>query len=1064
MIETKIFTGGGLNYDTESHLLPKDDWRDALNVRMAASDEQQEGAATNIEGNTRIGNYSYAAGTNKCIGAYADEFRNLIYAFINNIFNRDEIIAIDPVTGIITPVFKNIIWTNSEDVTRFEPWIKIPSIDILHRSDEEGDLLFWTDGNTRPRKINIKKAIAFGTPDGYPDPIPESYTLLAKEPPPAPSIDSLTYGYFSDFSRTINNLRGKLFQFQIRYVYDDFEKSTWSGWANFDIPERPFFPNRDSDPAINNGIFLGLFTSAGLVQKIEIAVRQNIESLWGDAYLIATLDKAELDIDDNVVYAFPFYNDTSGVLQLPAEVNQVWDYVPTKAGCQALVNGNTLVYGDITEGLQFDGELEVIITSTRSEFPMLAGDDFLQYKFNGKYRLGLVYFDEFKRTDGVHTYVLDDASDDDFQVDIGIYEHSSGLDVYNVYKPVINAAIYHQPPIWARTFRWVRTKCLTYTKFMYYLLRKIGTAGDDLENIYFRIDPTIYSISYNGQNALSLDFVPGDRIRIIRRMDIDLPNNPSPFGLMYNVDLEVLAMLTNPEIRNTVYNGTFLKVRANTATAALLNVLYLCEVYSPSKISTSTEFFYEFEDEYAILSPGDPLNMRHAGMNQNQSLPSNTPATFTFTKGDVYLRPREKMQYHVHDETFAELFNIPVEDPNFSDMYPSGVNGNGRGFIVDDNEKEVRLPADLRFGGTYVQDSFINKTNNFPAANIVDNLDRSFGAVKRLTVRDRQLRVFQELKCGVIPISQTVLQTTGGSAVVSQSDQLLNNIQYYEGDFGIGNAPCSVASKNFADYFHDTNRGVICRLSRDGLTPISITAKMNRFAIVEDVKYKATVYLGTYPSSASDIPGRAQIYGVFDTKNNTYISAYEEIAEYPDLVRTVVNPPKTLSWDEVRNRFISPYGFHPEWMTSLKNDLITFINGIPYIHNDKVNRCRFYGINDDWYLTMVFNDKFAIKKTFLCLDELSNFAIPCPEIITPLEEPGSTVLQASNLIEADFSKLEGHYHAAFLRDSNSPGGIINGDTLKGSYMQLQLKKEDAQTLISVHSVGVEYIISQLNNK
>jgi hypothetical protein len=1066
MNEIKIFTAGGLNYDTELHLLPKDDWIDAINVRMAASDEQEEGAASNIEGNVRIGNYSYAAGTNICIGAYADEFRNVIIACICNTQNRDEIIEIDPVNGIITPIFKNIVWTGAVDVTQFEPWIKIPSMDIIHRADDEGDLLFWTDGNSRPRKINIRKSKAYNTADGYPDPILMSYTLVAKEPPPSPSILGPTYGYWSDFTRTINNLRGKLFQFQIRYVYDDFEKSTWSGWANFDIPTRPFDANRDSDPAIDNKIFIGIFTGGNMVKEIEIAVRQNNESIWGDAYLFDTLDKVAQSIDDNVVYSYPFLNDTSGVLQTPAEVNQVWDFVPTKAGSQALVNGNTLVYGDITEGLRFDGALNVTIVVSSQLLSMQSGDNEMAWKLWTKYRLGLVYFDEFNRTDGVHTYFKDDASDDDFEVNTPRYQvDNNSSDAYNIARPVLTASIFHQPPIWARSYKWVRTKPLTYSNFLYYVAFAIDTP--DSSNIYFDMNQVYDSIIRNGQSALSYDFTPGDRLRVIRQMATDVPPYVSASGVMYNIDLEIIALLTNPVIVDETFTGRYLKVRRNTPSSTMGPALYLIEIYTPSKINDTTEFFYEFGAEYPIIAPGDPINMAHGGMLQNQNPVTGVPATFSFTDGDVYRRPREAMEYQNIDsdpQVYLKLQNIPIEDPSFSDKYPSAVNGNGRAYIVDDDQKEQRLPSFIRFGGAYIQDTFINRTNNFPATNFVDNCSRAFGAIKRLTVRDRQLRVFQELKCGWIPISQSVLQTTEGSAVVSQSEQLLNNIQYYEGDFGIGNAPCSLASKNFADYFHDTNRGVICRLSRDGITPISITAKMNRFAIVEDLKYKATVYLGTYPAIASDIPGRAQIYGVFDTKNNTYISAYEEIAEYPDLNRVVVSPPKTMSWDEVRNRFISPYKYYPEWMTSLKNDVITFKGGIPYIHNDKVNRCRFYGVNYDWGLEMVFNDKFAVKKTFLAIDELSNVVLACPSIITSLSEPGSSVLQLSNLIEADFTRLEEHFHAAFLRDINSPGGILNGDFLKGGYIRIQLYKVAAQALISLHSVGVKYIVSQLNNQ
>jgi hypothetical protein len=1055
MQEIKVFTEGGLNWDTELHLLPAHDWTNAINMRMAASDEQQEGAAINIEGNVRIGSYDYDAGINICIGSYPDEFRSVIIAMICNSNNYDQIIEINPETGVITPIFKNLTWTNSIDITQFEPQTKIHSIDIIHRADDEGDLLFWTDGVTRPRKINILKGKNFGTATGYPSPIIYDYTTVVKRPPDSPLAT-----WLSDLDRATNNVRAKLFQFQVRFVYDDFEKSTWSGWSNFTIPVTPFDPDRDSDPTINNYISVVIPTGGSNVKKIEFGVRQNIASLWGDLSLLETFNKEELSIADDSTYTYSFYNDTSGIPQTPADTNQIFDYVPTAAGSQAAVNGNTLAYGNITEGLNFPDPVDVTMSSYENELVVINnGDDILGYKMSGKYKFGLVYFDEYKRTDGVHNAQVITPTKT-MEVNTSFYiSDNLGSDNYNVFIPKISAAIFHQPPIWAKTFKWVRTNCLTSSKYLYYVASNINTG--DLDNIYMRLDPITDSITREGQLALSYDFVEGDRIRFVRRMKAFL--GPSAENLQ--IDLQIINVVKDPTIINTTYSGSFIKIRKNTeATTAIQGdpAAYLVEIYSPSNINNNS-FYFDFDKEYQILNPGTPTRY-HQGSAGDQT--STLPARFFFTRnGDVYYRKREKMTFG-NSVVNVTLTNIPISDPNFSDIYSSAVNGNGRPYIVDRDAKEQNLPSDIRFGGAYIQDTYVNKTNNFPAANIIDNCDRSFGTIKRLTVRDRQLRVFQELKCGWIPIQQNVLNTTNGSSIVSQSDQLLNNIQYYLGDFGIGNAPCSLATKNFADYFHDTNRSVICRLSRDGVTPISIVAKMNRFAITEDVKYKDTDYTGFLPPFVDDVPGKANIYGVFDTKNNTYISAYQEIATYEaGPVRTVINSPKTLSWDEVRNRFISPdLRFYPEWMTCIKNDLVTFKDGIPYIHNDKINRSRFYGVDQDWGIEVVFNDKFAIKKTFQTVDVLSNVIIPMPEISTSLIEPDGSAPQQSNLIAGDFRLLESHYHASLLRDSNSPGGVINGDTLKGSYIKCLLKVSSAQSLVSLYSVGMSYIISQKNNQ
>ena len=71
-----------------------------------------------------------------------------------------------------------------------------------------------------------------------------------------------------------------------------------------------------------------------------------------------------------------------------------------------------------------------------------------------------------------------------------------------------------------------------------------------------------------------------------------------------------------------------------------------------------------------------------------------------------------------------------------------------------------------------------------------------------------------------------------------QTDKLLNPIQYYSGDFGIGTCPEIIVSFNYAIYGCDNIRGVVWRLSNDGLTPISILYKVNSWANRELILWK----------------------------------------------------------------------------------------------------------------------------------------------------------------------------------------------------------------------------------
>lgn len=74
-------------------------------------------------------------------------------------------------------------------------------------------------------------------------------------------------------------------------------------------------------------------------------------------------------------------------------------------------------------------------------------------------------------------------------------------------------------------------------------------------------------------------------------------------------------------------------------------------------------------------------------------------------------------------------------------------------------------------------------------------------------MRDRFMRVFQRLKTGVIPLFNQISKNADGNEISVVTNQLLNPIQYYAGDYGIGDCPESLASYNFADYFADNIRG-----------------------------------------------------------------------------------------------------------------------------------------------------------------------------------------------------------------------------------------------------------------
>jgi hypothetical protein len=222
-------------------------------------------------------------------------------------------------------------------------------------------------------------------------------------------------------------------------------------------------------------------------------------------------------------------------------------------------------------------------------------------------------------------------------------------------------------------------------------------------------------------------------------------------------------------------------------------------------------------------------------------------------------------------------YTIPIIEKSFNDTYNLVTNSNGRVSVVDENAKQTYFPTLIRFGGAYQVNTNINQINNFKFENF-DEYDRSFGDVIRLHVRDRYLKVYQKFKVGNVPILTQIVKDSANNPLQANTDVLINKIQYYAGDYGIGDAATSLAWNNFADYFVDNYRGVVCRLSQDGITPISITNYMNAFFVAKLSAYRQELNNGVVETGV--YMGNPCIYGVFDAYTNKYIIALEEIDRY----------------------------------------------------------------------------------------------------------------------------------------------------------------------------------------
>jgi len=868
---------------------------------------------------------------------------------------------------------------------------------------------------------------------------------------------------------------------------------------------------------IIDGLILSIIATG--LTFLPYYVGNNLYLGWNtNIYAFDEVTVTNFDVN-NVTFGYSFYNDSTYPLLNVEESIQLFDYVPDLAKAQEMPNGNVLMYGAITEGYDNDlvpnvintiltiprgndsslGSLSVDIQSittfgyyesvlTFSGNP-LAGtairiyttsgatlgtyltqvNDGLQqitdglrasmnqignvafvsnnggvmqvksalflggplssivppnnnfasnsiptFPFSTARQIGIAYFDKKGKTNGI---VYNST------LSFPAYSENGGRQTL---CPYINTKIYHTPPEWAWSYNFYLTK--EPTEYIYWCAIKIirDTNGID---VYIDISNFKINQRYNETttNVLSYTFQDGDRVRLIRE--------GNPTGPVYsdNQDASIDGVIEDPKISGSTVVGQFIKV---TNFTGLLNNVFnnqniIIQIYRPEQQlpNNANAVFYEYGAQYYIGDPELPTRY-HKGQVTDQVFATNTPAEFNFYDGDAYFRVRSVKISESGYRTYNAL------DRNFVDIYISAVNSiDGRPNVIDINAKRAYYSTLVRFGGAYQANTNINALNRFFPNNF-DEYDYSYGDIMRFKVRDRFVRVFQKFKVGQVPLYNQILKELNKENLVV-TDRLLNPIQYYIGDIGIGDNAESLASYNFADYFTSNVKGVIARVSNDGVKFLSVEHKVNSWA-TDFIPLRS---------------GNYKIYGAFDQRLGNYICALEA---------TDTDIPRTILWDEENNSFETFMGYYPEMMVTLGVLLVMFKDGKLYTHDSEMYN-TFFGTTQDSTFTPVFNEKPLDKKTFETLTEVASEVWEVPEIMTDLNSYGNIKMQ-TNMVTQDFEQLEGSFEGAILRDINSQGGIIEGDTMKGKYITTKFKKSQPTSLVSLNLISLKYINSPLNTR
>lgn len=303
-------------------------------------------------------------------------------------------------------------------------------------------------------------------------------------------------------------------------------------------------------------------------------------------------------------------------------------------------------------------------------------------------------------------------------------------------------------------------------------------------------------------------------------------------------------------------------------------------------------------------------------------------------------------RYHIEENRIKGEFNGVAMDIG------------AKAHITDEEYKSKVRGNAMIHSGIFNDRTTVNELNQFPSGqSITRAVDINNGSIQKLHAEDTNLNIFQENKVNRALIDKDAIFTAEGQPITASGANVIGQITPYAGKYGIGTNPESFAYFGNRKYFADKKRGVVCRLSTDGITPISDAGMKDWFK--DNLKVCDTIY-GAFDEQKKQYVITLEGTGIDGGLSASSLTATADITTYG-----------TLAFDERAGGWVSFYTYKARHGVSLKNEFYTYhLSNLYRQHDEDTARGNFYDAtyNDPSYVKFLFNMEPSSVKTFLTLD------------------------------------------------------------------------------------------------
>lgn len=1024
IIEKKIFTGG-MDGDTMLQLLAQDNYLNLMNARIGVSQYGRNYRIENFPGTSAISQSVYPPyGTNQCLGSCADIKRNRIfYAMWNSV-------------GYHAIYCRDLNASTTYAVLYDSQVIGGLNFSKSYRIDKNmyivGDLLYWSDNNNQPRRINAEAAIKMNHPSyvtnvsAYSWPMTQSVISWIRRPFGL----GITATKLTDGTVAENFLKDFAGQFSSRLVYRDGEisvTSTPSNMVNYNYStdttnaiDAVFDINEDIDQDVNEVQLLVRYDN----DPSYFIIRKWNKDIPADAAAITAHNSGITPL------TYRFLNDKLGEAISDVASVKPEDPVPLVAKTIAFAL-NRAYMANYTRGYNTPTQtsLQIDTFSTSSADP----DNVSCFKAFSSYQIAIRFRDEFGRKSSIATNDNCIFSIADRNADITSY-------ITSVSWILSNAFATDEIPEWAYYYDILMTKNLRTRYFIsgrsittqYALKNTDGTYT--YQNIY---TGNAYGISLS---PLFLDgvgylFNEGDMCRVY----ISGSSTVRELPVLGNDGGNILIQLADIGNLNTQPSLTF-------------------EIYTPYKKATN-ETFYTTGNSYVISNPGTI---------------SRTYSTITGNiGGDVY-RQKQSIAIFV---SLAIVTRNETMSPNNLVNTLAWFNVFGQSGIQSSFGQAVK-PNFIMYSNTRIPGS---KTNGLSSFDALDEkpMPETMGSISKLQLASKVqeegtiMLAIGEKETASLYLGEVQVVGASKNAFLAQQDGVIGTINILRGNYGT-TMPSSVTEYLGMVFWYDILNGYFVQYSLAGLEPVS------RFGQLRFFKNYAKDYNLTSQANIESINGFSHIPGYVDPFHSevgvatpaliyeNYANVLPSYSVVPSYASSIIDRfdiydklGKMMAYKFTENKWGSNFEGIGEEYNYIQDRMFSWKNGVMYEHN--VNTTQWntvYGVQYPVRYCFVANLNGSLLKV------LNNIAVEgsvIPDFTVAMAKVPNTQLTDLAATDDVWENQEGNMYAVFMSDRLSPNAsgtpeerLFTGDPITDTAILVMLEFQQYNNLIYINFVDVGY--------